>query len=74
MKEFEKYYRAWYQVCLDGEQRSQKGREILHKLYDAVPDSVNFGDFMDAFLERPTCNLEESVRWMMKRKEELSAA
>ena len=74
MKEFEKNYRAYYQVCRDGEQRSKKGKEILHKLYDAVPESVNFGDFMDAFLERPTYNLEESVSWMMNKMKELSAA
>lgn len=69
MKEFEKYYRAWYQVCL-----SEEGRKVLRKLFDSVPKEINFGKFMDAFLSRPTYNLEESVSWMMNKMKELSAA
>lgn len=74
MKEFEKNYRKWYAVCKDGQERSKEGQKVLRNLYDSVPKSVNFGDFMDAFLMRPTYNLEESTKWMMARMKELSAA
>lgn len=74
MKEFEKYYRAWYQVCCDNQALSEEGRKVLRKLFDSVPKEINFGKFMDAFLSRPTYNLEESVSWMMNKMKELSAA
>lgn len=73
MKEFEKNYRKWYAVCKDGQEFSEGGKRVLRKLYDSVPKSVNFSKFMDAFLMRPTYNLEESVKWMMARMTELSA-
>lgn len=73
MKEFEKNYRKWYAVCKDGQERSEEGRKVLRNLFDSVPKSINFGKFMDAFLMRPTYNLEESVSWMMARMTELSA-
>lgn len=65
MKEFEKNYRAWFQVCRDGQAWSDEGRKILRKLYDSVPKEINFSRFMDVFLCRPTWNLEESVKYMM---------
>lgn len=74
MKEFEKNYRAWYQVCRDGQQWSEEGKKVLARLYASVPENIDFSKFMDAFLERPTYNLEESVRWMMNKMKELSAA
>ena len=74
MKEFEKNYRAWYQVCRDGQQRSVEGAKVLMKLYQSVPKEINFAKFMDAFLSRPTYNLEESTKWMMNKMKELSAA
>lgn len=73
MSEFEKNFRAWYQVCLDGEEFSEKGKSVLRKLYDSVPKNVNFSKFIDAFLSRPTYNLEESVKWMMAQMQRLSA-
>ena len=73
MKEFEKIYRAWYQVCKDGQERSEEGRKVLKNLFDSVPKSVNFSKFMDAFLARPTYNLEESTKWMMNKMKELAA-
>lgn len=73
MKEFEKNYRKWYAVCKDGQEFSKEGQEVLRKLYNSVPKSVNFGKFMDAFISRPTFNLEESVSWMMARMKELAA-
>lgn len=73
MKEFEKIYRAWYQVCKDGQEFSEGGKRVLRKLYDSVPKSVNFSKFMDAFLTRPTYNLEESTKWMMNKMKELAA-
>lgn len=73
MSEFEKNFRAWYRVCLDGEEFSEKGKSVLRKLYDSVPKSVNFSKFIDAFLSRPTYNLEESVKWMMAQMQRLSA-
>lgn len=73
MSEFEKNFRAWYRVCLDGEEFSEKGKSVLRKLHDSVPKSVNFSKFIDAFLSRPTYNLEESVKWMMAQMQRLSA-
>ena len=65
MKEFEKYYRAWYQVCCDNQALSEEGRKVLRKLFDSVPKEINFGKFMDAFLARPTSSTDESTKWMM---------
>ena len=74
MKEFEKYYRAYYQVCRDGQSWSPEGQRTLRKLYDSVPKEIDFWKFFDAFLCRPTYNLEESVSWMMNKMKELSEA
>lgn len=73
MKEFEKNFRALYQVCKDGQEFSEGGKRVLRKLYDSVPKNVNFSRFMDAFMQRPTYNLEESVKWMMAQMQRLSA-
>jgi len=74
MKEFEKNYRAWFQVCKDNQAFSEEGRKVLRKLFDSVPKEIDFGKFMDAFLSRPTWNLEESTKWIMNKMKELSAA
>lgn len=74
LEKFEKYYRQWYQVCKDEQWFSPKGGKILRNLYASVPKSINFADFMDHFIERPTYNLEVSVSYMMDwLKEKLSA-
>jgi hypothetical protein len=74
MKEFEKNYRAYYQVCRDGQALSEEGKKVLRKLYDSVPPNIDFAKFMVAFLCRPTWNLEESVKWMMEQMKRLSAS
>lgn len=65
MKEFEKYFRAWCEVCRDGQEFGKKGKEVLRRLYNSVPKSINFSRFMDAFLARPTSSVDESTKWMM---------
>ena len=65
MEEFRKYFRAWYEVCRDGQEFSEQGKAILRKLYDAVPKEIDFARFMDAFMMRPTFNIDASEEWMM---------
>ena len=65
MKEFEKLFRAWYEACRDGNERSAEGRNILRKLYSSVPKEISFSKFMDAFMARPTWNVDASTNYML---------
>lgn len=65
MKEFEKYFRAWCEVCRDRQEWSEEGKRILRKLYNAVPKKINFARFMDAFMARQTWNIDASTEYML---------